>query len=211
VIFLGVDPGLSGSLAAIDHHGRLLYLADLPTVAIPGDGTVKRRLHGARLVRQIREAVPADECALAYVEDVQVWNAGAGASTLAAMYATKMVILAAFDCFESRIEVRMVVPAVWKRHFGLKKPARPSWTKSQISAEFKSMSRACAAGLFPDADLRLAKSDGRAEALLIAYYAREVWKTEGEVFDAPIAPPPPRQPTAKELRQQEIDARIPLQ
>jgi len=210
MILLGLDPGLSGALAAIDHHGRLLYLADLPTVEIPGEGTVKRRLHGARLVRLIREAVPADECALAYVENVQMWGTN-GASTMAAMLATKMVILAALDCFESRIEVRMVQPAVWKRHFGLRKDKAAGLSSSQVSTRFKAASRERAAGLFPDADLRLAKSDGRAESLLLAEYARTVWATEGEVFDAPIAPTKPRKLTAKELRDAEIDQRIPLQ
>lgn len=207
-LFLGIDPGLSGAIASIDHHGAVVCVCDLPTVTIPGEGTVKRRLHGAQLIRCIRECVPTDECAIAYLEDIQAWGTG-GASTVAAMVATKMVIQAALDCFESRIEVRMVQPGVWKRHYGLKKDKAAGLSSAQVSTRYKAASRARAAELFPNIDLRRAKSDGRAEALLIAMYARTVWATESEVFDAPLVVPELRPPTPEERRNAEIDASVP--
>lgn len=205
---IGIDPGMSGAVGVIDHHGAFVAVRDLPTVDIPGGGTVKRRLHGANLIRLFREVLPAGETAACWVEDVQAWGPG-GASSTSAMMGTKMVILAMLDCFAASIDVRMVPPAVWKRHLGLRKPVIEGASPSKISTAYKAMSRARAVALYPTAEIREARHDGRAEALLIAHYGRMVWQTEATVFDPP-AKAPIRKLTAKQIRDQAIDARIPL-
>jgi hypothetical protein len=50
-----------------------------------------------------------------------------------------------------------LMPAVWKRGMGLGSDKKAALDKARL--------------LFPDAELHLAKHDGRAEALLIAQYA----------------------------------------
>ena len=67
-------------------------------------------------------------------------------------------------------ELRMVPPSVWKRHFGLVFP------KGTPKASVKNASRMMACSRFPQMVEQLArvKDEGRAEALLIALYGREV-------------------------------------
>lgn len=56
------------------------------------------------------------------------------------------------------ISMVLVTPAVWKRSYGLGKDKHASLHKARL--------------MWPRADLRLAKHEGRAEALLIAEYGR---------------------------------------
>lgn len=227
MLFIGCDPGLSGAIGVIDAAGAFVDVRDLPTVALPGAGTVTRRLDGAQLVKLFASIIPADAEAICFYEDVQVWvpgskgrgkagrpaddgaeKSGPGASTMAAMYGTKMVLLAILDCFRSRIQVKPVPPQTWKAYFGLKKIKDPALSRSQVATAFKAASRARAVGLFPDADLRKSKFDGRAEALLLAAYARARWLSEQTLFDSPVAPTMTA-PTAKQQKNAEIDASIP--
>lgn len=188
MILLGFDPGINGAIAAIDHNAVLIGIRDLPTIELPGDGEIRRRLNGAELVREIRELVPAADAAVAYVEDVQTWGAGRpggpAISQMAAMIGTKMVILAALDLFASRIRVELVQPATWKRMFGLKRE------KNETPAAFKSRSRNKALELHPEADIRKAKHDGRAEALLIAEWGRNHEGFRDDLLAEPRAPRP---------------------
>jgi hypothetical protein len=199
VILLGVDPGVSGAIAALDHNGVLLGVRDLPTIALPGEGAMRRRLNGAGLVKLIRELVPANDKAIAYVENVQAWDAGKGAaSSMAAMVGSKLVLFAILDLFASHVAIQSVPPVTWKRFFGLKRE------KDETTTSFKARSREQALALYPEADILLAKHEGRAEALLIAAYGRD---REGFRDDL-LAEPRPL--SAKQMRDAEIDARIPF-
>jgi hypothetical protein len=55
------------------------------------------------------------------------------------------------------IAIEFVTPAVWKRTMGLSQDKRASLDKARL--------------LYPDAELGLAKHEGRAEALLLAHWA----------------------------------------
>jgi hypothetical protein len=57
-----------------------------------------------------------------------------------------------------RLPVELITPAVWKRALGLSSQKLASLHKARL--------------LFPGAELHLAKHDGRAEALLLAYHAQ---------------------------------------
>jgi hypothetical protein len=57
--------------------------------------------------------------------------------------------------------IHFVTPSVWRRGLGLSADKRAALDKAQL--------------LFPDADLRLAKNEGRAEALLIAHWYSINW------------------------------------
>ena len=56
------------------------------------------------------------------------------------------------------VPLELVTAAAWKRALGLSSDKRASLHKARL--------------LFPSAELGLAKHDGRAEALLLAYYAQ---------------------------------------
>lgn len=199
MILLGVDPGVSGAIAALDHNGVLLGVRDLPASALPGTGAIRRRLNGAGLVKIIRELVPADDKAIAYVEDVQAWDSGKGAaSSMAAMVGSKLVLLAILDLFASHVAIQAVPPVTWKRFFGLRRD------KGESTTSFKARSRAKALELYPEAEIQLAKFEGRAEALLIAVYGRDHQGFRDDLLAEP------RGLSAKQIRDAEIDARIPF-
>lgn len=71
-------------------------------------------------------------------------------------------------------EMSLVKPQVWKKHFGLIFP------KTMTKAEKKRKSVELARELYPDvADELLYTKDGRAEALLIARYLKDVQENNG--------------------------------
>jgi hypothetical protein len=166
MILLGFDPGVNGAVGAIDHNGDFRGVRDLPTIELPGEGTIRRRLDGLDLTQAIRELVPANEPAIAYVENVQAWG-GMAASQLSAMVGAKDSILCILDLFRSRIQIKLVLPHVWKAKLGLRRG------KGETTAAFKARSRAEALDRYPNAPITLAAHDGRAEALLIATFGRD--------------------------------------
>src|SRR5271169_4997786 len=43
MIFIGIDPGLNGAVAAIDDNGRIISLQDVPTLTLEKAPTAKAR------------------------------------------------------------------------------------------------------------------------------------------------------------------------
>jgi hypothetical protein len=158
MIFVGIDPGLTGAVAAIGCNGA--RVADIPTLEIPGSGRTKRVVHGYELARLIRQLVPAGEVAIVVLEDVHAMSSsisGSGANT--SLMHSKGVIEGVLSVL--RLEVRMVNTRKWKGLFGL-------------DAD-KSKALAIARNLYPEiAETHLArkKDDGRADALLMAHYGK---------------------------------------
>ncbi|WP_333992689.1 hypothetical protein [Burkholderia orbicola] len=82
MIVIGIDPGLTGAVAFVDHNG-LRAVHDLPTMPIVGIGpaaTVQREIDPVALRDLLRASVPADEEAIA-VEANQGGGQPAGVST----------------------------------------------------------------------------------------------------------------------------------
>jgi len=147
--WLGVDPGNSGALALVDEAGNLLEYDDFPTLEVRG----KRRISAPLLATLVRKWNPS--CAL--VELVGSMPKQGVASTFAfgvsagIMEGTLATLGVSYD---------YVTPGVWKR--GMK-----------LSAD-KGISRQLAMRRWP-ASAHLfsrVKDDGRAEAALLAEYAR---------------------------------------
>ena len=70
-------------------------------------------------------------------------------------------------------EVVLVKPQVWKKYFNL------ITSKDLTKTEKKHLSIEKAKELFPSvADKLTASKDGRAEALLIALYGKDLWQTK---------------------------------
>lgn len=156
MIILSIDPGLSGAIAFISQHGAKVF--DLPTVELPGEGSVRRRVHGPSLAAIIRENCPATEPVLAVMEDLSAGGRDSSKQTVGSQYRTRGTIECVLEML--RLTVVPVNARTWKRHFGL-------------DAE-KGKALELARKLFPELEheLRLAKHHNRAESLLVGMWAR---------------------------------------
>ena len=155
MLYLGIDPGLTGALGVIDSDGRYVAVYDTPIVRmtlgkkikhdydLPGMAALLRQHANSTCIIERAQAMPGQGV-------VSMFMIGGGYYAWLAMMATLHISY-------------LVIPAVtWKRAIGLSKD--------------KEQSRLRAQQLFPAADLRLKKFHGRAEALLLARYG---WKEYG--------------------------------
>jgi hypothetical protein len=119
MIVIGCDPGLTGAITSLDHHGHLRAVIDLPTCSIETAGPkakVKRKIDARALREIMRGMVPADERAIFAIEDMQLLG-GSSVQTMGALAHTRGVIEAvALLC---DLDVRFVRPQAWKRFYGL--------------------------------------------------------------------------------------------
>lgn len=149
---LGIDPGLTGAVAAVSPTGVAELLEDLPTLE-RGRGRVRRELDAAALSRLLYPH--AGGIRLAVVEQVSS-RPGQGVASVFSLghsLGTVQAVLASLS-----IPVVMATPTRWKRAVGV--PAD------------KERCRAFAARLHPDQPLERKRDHNRAEALLLARYAR---------------------------------------
>lgn len=158
MIILGIDPGLTGAVAAVDSAGTCA-VEDLPTATIPGGGLVKRRIDALALATMVRQMVPIGHACLVVIEDVRamggknnaVQTQGSLMRTLGAIEATTEIL---------RLRWQKVDPRQWKAFYGLDKD--------------KDRSLDIARELYPLAAHKLArvKDHNRAEALLLAHFGQ---------------------------------------
>ena len=151
-LFVGIDPGLSGGIAALDGNGAVHLLDDLPTI-LRGSGRVKRELDPAGLVLLLRPI--AADIRVAVVETVAS-RPGQGVASVFSLGHSLGVIHGVLSALG--IPTTTTTPAKWKRQMGL-------------TGTDKEVSRALASRLFPAADLRRKRDHNLAEALLLAVVA----------------------------------------
>lgn len=150
MLTVGLDPGLTGALALLDAEGVPELVADLAVIR-------DRKLawiDGAALQALLRNALRGRPCR-AIVERVSAMPRQGVASSFAfgVGFGSILNVLQTLQ-----LPLELVTPATWKRALGLTSDKRASLDKARL--------------LFPAAELHLAKHDGRAEALLLAWYAR---------------------------------------
>ncbi len=151
---IGLDPGKQGACAVLDSVGTLLALFDLPYIA---DGKTAW-VDGSAFQSELMQALQG-RAATAIVERVSAMPRQGVASSFAfgVGFGSLLGVLRAMQ-----IPIELVTPTTWKRAMGLSSDKRASLDKGRL--------------LFPDAELHLAKHEGRAEALCIAYWAaRRHW------------------------------------
>lgn len=156
---LGIDPGLKGAYAVLNQQGQLLELGDMPTISITS-GKKKRNKLDASELRDILTRVKPEYV----VYEQQQAMPGQGVTS---MFSTGY----GFGIIEG------LLVALYQRHFSV---LASRWTKSMLvgaSGEGKERSLQVAKGLYPTAE-RLNKTNGRADALLIALYGL-TWITKG--------------------------------
>lgn len=161
MIYIGIDPGVTGAVATDDYgHGSVW---DIPTT-VTGKGTVKREINGALLAGILRDIAgnaqaSDDEGYTAILERTSAMP-GQGVSSMFSMGVSRGVILGVLGALA--IPYEEVVPAVWKRHFNL-------------LGKDKDAARTLAIQMFPGMAAQLArvKDHNRAEALLLAAYLKQ--------------------------------------
>lgn len=159
MIFLAVDIGVTGALAAIDAHGTCA-VADLPTMEVAGNRVVKRKVCALGVRDLVLHFVRPGEAAMAVIEDVHM-GMGPGAAARSSLDLNRGRIEAVLELL--RVQVHAVPPRVWQRALGL-------------AGKDKDASLALARQLFPSAEtyLKRKKDHNRGEALLLAHYGRSV-------------------------------------
>ncbi|MBB1599504.1 hypothetical protein [Variovorax sp. UMC13] len=163
MISIGIDPGMTGAVAFIDTATGKASVFDLPI------SPVERRICGLQLARLLREHAPVSIGGRVYLEELHARAGGGGMQQMGSMMKTVGIILGSIDC--TRLPVTQVTPQRWKKFFGLiDKPSLGVVKKTDAQRKAASLTKA--RELFPalQGDLKRAKDDGRAEALLIAQW-----------------------------------------
>jgi crossover junction endodeoxyribonuclease RuvC len=145
---IGIDPGLTGAIAAIDEASQLILCADLPVIRSGKLAWIDSNDLTSLLMR-CRDGRPAQ----ILIERSQPMP-GQGVSSTFCTGVVLGSILAA--CQRVAIPLHLVTAAVWKRSMGLGADKSASLDKARL--------------LFPTAELDRVKDHNRAEALLLAYY-----------------------------------------
>jgi hypothetical protein len=159
MIALGIDVGLTGAIAVVEHRGTA-HVFDIPTAP---DGSGKR-VDGRKLILLLRQILPAVEPCVVMFEDIRprpMGNAGAHGNTMhsqGSLMRSRGVVEAVLDI--ARLEWQIVQPQTWKRSFGLLKQG-----KDEALQVARTLYPALAE------DLKRKKDHNRGEALLIAHYA----------------------------------------
>lgn len=152
VLTIGFDPGLSGAVAFIEDDGVVAGVYDLPVVR---DAKLAW-IHGGQLASMIIDHKAHRRCT-AMVERVNSMpqQGIASAFQFGVGFGSVLSVLQALG-----VAIEFVRPTEWKKSYGLggaNKAKHQALNKARL--------------LYPEAELHLAKHDGRAEALLIARYA----------------------------------------
>jgi crossover junction endodeoxyribonuclease RuvC len=153
MIYIGVDPGLTGGVARI--NGSSAGSLDMPTFAYSTTGSVKRAVDLPALSLMLQLLPVQDDCKM-FMERVNAFP-GQGVSSMFSLGMSFWGVAGVAAALG--IPVELVNPAAWKKHFGL--------------GPDKDQARGLASRLYPGVDLSKKKDHGRAEALLIARYGME--------------------------------------
>jgi len=161
---MGIDPGLSGAVAVLDHAGALVAVHDTPVLTLATSRGTKQEYDVPGLVALL--APYAGSQAHVILEESQampgqgvrsMWTTGYG-------FGLWLGLLGAVGIPYSRVR-----PQVWKKALSL-----PGKDKEQ--ARLRAMQ------LYPGADLRRKRDHGRAEALLLAWYGMHHLALKGSAW-----------------------------
>jgi crossover junction endodeoxyribonuclease RuvC len=153
--FIGIDPGLSGAIAVISSDadkGEWPHLYDMPVI---NDGK-KNHVNIPELLTILRDWNPKETEVV--IEEVGAMP-GQGVTSMFRMGQTLGILHCAIVA--CGFPMHRVRPQEWKKTYGMAGKDKPA---SILRAQ----------ELFPHADIKLKKHDGRAEALLMAEYLRRL-------------------------------------
>lgn len=166
MLWVGIDPGISGAIAVLDSKTRNVSFVDTPTVQVKVGKTIKNQMdaHAASLILQALDDTDGIFVAIEKVAPMP--------STHAGDKGTGMGVTSAFNfgmgfgtwigiCAASLLPFQLIHPATWKAKL------------MRDMGKDKDASRVKAMQLYPSSakDLTRKKDHGRADALLLAHYA----------------------------------------
>lgn len=162
MIVIGIDPGLTGAVAVMDHNGvRAVF--DLPTMPVPGAGPkalVKNKIDGRALCQLLLKHCPASEGKpRVFLEKVSTMGGANNAvQTQGSLMRSLGAIETVVECLKWPLE--QVAPQSWKKQFGI--------------GSDKAKALETARKLHPEAaaDLKRVRDHNRAEAILLAHFGR---------------------------------------
>jgi crossover junction endodeoxyribonuclease RuvC len=144
--YIGIDPGITGAWAAIDHNGKYLGCGDMHH-----EGKIIQTNEVWDDIKKSIAGYDAEFC----IEQVSAMR-GNGTVSMFTFGGAYMAAIAIAQ--RSYRPTTMVTPQKWKKAMGL--------------TSDKNLSLDMARGLWPEAPLKRKKDNGRAEALLIAEFFR---------------------------------------
>ena len=150
MIYIGIDPGLSGAWGLVDHDSKFVACGELPTK--------DKRVLTKELRTMLSQAIDGEDVGGICVEMVHAMP-GQGVTSMFNFGRATGAVEAVMESYTA--PYHLVTPQAWKKAFGL------------IGQE-KDCSRQMAAVIWPTAKLNLKKHHGRADALLLAKYAQEM-------------------------------------
>ena len=152
---IAIDPGKKGALASMNPRGEIVEIIDMPIIAKEVDYAevekfIKSKLGSILIVIEKQQAYPGQG-------SVSIFN-------FAKHYGYLLGLIVA-----SRLPIEIIHPKTWQKEFSLIFTKKHNLTKKQK----KEKSILKARELFPDiANQLLISKDGRADACLLAEYAR---------------------------------------
>lgn len=157
IMIIGIDPGITGAVAILNDDGSLHDVFDMPVIQ-PGK---RKRINSSGLARLIEENM-SEFVTVAYIEQVGAMPGQGTASMFSFGHAAGVAdgVLAALS-----IPIEYVTPQIWKKNYSL-------------NGKDKEASRAKGIQLYPQASLARKKDVGRAEAILIARYGFDQYRTK---------------------------------
>lgn len=156
--FLGIDPGLTGAVALIDGNGELLSMHDTPTLLVKGAKNRHVYLEPA-MITILESCKDTGNLLLVGIENVHAMPAQ-GVTSMFSMGMGFGLWLGMITTM--RMPYTRVEPLAWKKKMGI------------VAKSDKNASIIRALQLFPSASLTRKKDHGRADALLLAEYARRL-------------------------------------
>ena len=158
---IGIDPGLSGAIAVLEHK-KVLTLLDMPVMAEGKKN--KKQLNSAQLVNIIKDNTKNCEEAIVIVEQVNAMP-GQGVTSMFNFGQTFGAIKGV--CAALELPIFFVRPSKWKKHFELLNSSKDS-------------SRTKAIEMYPTISNQLSKKKdvNKSDAILIARFYYETRLSE---------------------------------
>jgi crossover junction endodeoxyribonuclease RuvC len=168
LLFLGVDPGLSGAIAGIATNGRV-FVYEMPTIAVEVNGKQRREINGYLLDTIIRNITVLPYRVVITVE--KVWamaKPGDAVQGVTSMFNFGVAFGRLRQCLECNgLAYRMVAPVTWKSKVlceyrkGTKQDS-VNWIQAKMPAVFDLLT--------PPGKRK--PQDGIADAICIGQYGR---------------------------------------
>ena len=163
MLIIGIDPGISGSICFLQ-DGKILEVIEMPTMTEGKKN--KRQVNGSQIYNEISKRVNKNEPQNTRVVIEQVSAMPGQGVTSMFNFGQSFGILKGL-CSAMQLPMYFVRPAKWKKYFNL------------LNSE-KDASRTRAIEIFPYFSSQLAKKkdSNKADAILIASFYYETYKTE---------------------------------